>query len=210
MQNAGNPSGGGLLVQCNPGTGTQILVACDNTDSCNSSNFTFPDYNYILRDYQVESFGLSSAVTITTSNSATVSASATAASSGSSSSSTTSLQPVSTAPSTTCAGEGPLQAAVQTEQQKVVAVGAGVGVPLGVLFLSFLALFLLERRKRRGTSGKDSHYKAQPLGIRPGPQQRNSQHRWRAEMDEDRAKHELGGDGARSELASGLATHQAE
>ena len=190
-------------------------LACSNADNCNSNNFTFPDYNYILRDYQVASFGLSSAVTITTSNLGTSSASATAtnsdlvsASATATNSGTRSIQSEPPEPSAPCAAEGPLQAEVNAEQQKLVAVGAGVGGPLGFLCLSFLALFLLERRKRRRVVLKDSNDRSKSLEIVPVAHGLDLQHKWQAQLDENLTKHEMGGDNARSELANNTISHQ--
>lgn len=91
----------------------------------------------------------------------------------------------------------------------MVAVGAGVGVPLGVLCLSLLALFLLERRKIRSIYLKDSNNRSKTLGMIPSAAGQDLQHEGQVKLAEDQAKHEMGGDTARSELANNSIAHQA-
>lgn len=90
------------------------------------------------------------------------------------------------------------------EQKKVVAVGAGLGVPLGLLFVLFLVLFVLEKRKNDGSKARQSAGSGEKfVGVDTDAQGGGDPISMPAELDEDRAKHELGANGMPLELAGG-------
>ncbi len=133
--------GGDVLWNCNYG-----LFSCLSLEACLESNFSMPSYSYILRGYQAEYLGLLNSVTINpqtmtypgpTSFSAALPGATTSAGANDAKGS----QPLETL----CAGV--IEAQQSDDTKKMAAVGAGVGIPLGILFLAFLALYVLEKRK---------------------------------------------------------------
>ena len=57
---------------------------------------------------------------------------------------------------------------VASSHSGFVAIGAGVGIPLGLLFLTFLALFVIEKRKNRQMMQENRAVPSQgekPMGV---------------------------------------------
>lgn len=195
----GVPNHGTTIYQCED-VDTNPLVACDSVSNCGTSNFSFPSYNYVIREYQVASLGLSSGFTITTDAADAATSTTTFPEVD-----TTSSLPV--AGTTSCAAEQSLQAAFDREQNKVVAVGAGLGVPLGLLLILIPILFWLERKKgnrrviEQGLNG-GSRIDNIDLGVQKGTTLGSP-----IEVGDDRAYQELAADGtadgAAFELANG-------
>ena len=137
-----------MLKRSTSGTNTEVYTYCGNSQwSCPSDNcttdFKFPiNPDLVLRDYQVASLGLQGPVTVLATS---VAASNPASMRGASKTAT--MPSLTSCPAfpTTTACDG----ATSPSQSKVTAVGAGIGVPLGVAALSFLGLFLWERKRNR-------------------------------------------------------------
>lgn len=124
--------------------------ACDY-NSCSKGNFTLPVGNIIVHNYQAASLGISSQVTVNANAPLTA---------GSSTATTTSGRAAATSanptPAATCISPADQQRAIASvnsdNEKKLAAVGAGVGVPLGIAVVAFLALFGLERRRNKKSS----------------------------------------------------------
>ena len=121
---------------------TEIYESCGNaqwrcpSDNCTTGTFPInPDL--VLRDYQVVSLGLQGPVTVLATS---------VAASGPASTATATLSPTSCPATPTKVA---CDSAASPSQGTVAAVGAGVGVPLGVAAISFLGLLLWERRRNR-------------------------------------------------------------
>lgn len=135
------------MAPCSPDT-----WACDY-NSCLKGNFTLPVGNIIVHNYQAASLGISSQVTVNANAPLTP---------GSSTATTTSGQAAATSanptPAATCISPADQQRAIASvnsdNEKKLTAVGAGVGVPLGIAVVAFLALFGLERRRNKQSSIK--------------------------------------------------------
>ena len=93
----------------------------------------------------------------------------------------------------------------------MAAIGAGVGVPLGLLFLTFLALYVLEKRKNNHMERQRVMNGQLPVGRGSGPgsmYEQGSMYKPQqayppAELKEDRAGRELVGSAAAlSELSN--------
>ena len=195
----GTPNHGTTIYQCED-QDINPLVACDTVSNCPNGNFSFPSYNYVIRDYQVASLGLSSGFTITTD-----AADAATSTTSFSEIATTSSLPV--AGTTSCAAEQSLQAAFEREQNKVVAVGAGLGVPLGLLLLLIPILFWLERKRGNRRVIEQGMNRGSRIDNVDSGVQKGMSFGSPTELGEDRAYQELAadgtGDGAAFELPNG-------
>ena len=163
----------GLATESMNQTSPYKLRYCGGSNwACSSDGCADYDHwpispNLVLRDYQVASLGLKGVVTISpTSTSASETASNTA-------SGTVARISCPTVPTANCAN-----ASSSSPSQTVSAVGAGLGVPLGVLAILFLGLFLWERKKNQKLRSTDPNTKDpgpappyghpySPLGMNP-------------------------------------------
>ena len=121
----GSPYGGVGLIACG-----NMHFACE-TDDCLKSNFMLPDTHLLLRDDQKRTIALSS-MSISTSAGTTLNPSATL--------STLTYTPTFTTSSS---------AARFSQGSRFVALGASVGVFLGIALFAVFALLLIEKRKNR-------------------------------------------------------------
>ena len=150
--------------------------ACSSDECANTDKFEI-EANFILRDYQVASLGLKGLVTISPSNTLAFGSASTtfpnAISATTSILPTTTLSPITPCPSISTTKGTKTPASVS-------AVGAGLGVPLGLAAILFLGLFLLERRKLRKLRSENANTRAlnrppplegnhflSPLGMNP-------------------------------------------
>lgn len=143
-----------VQVKINSGKGlapcSSNLWACDY-NTCSQGNFTLPVGNIILHNYQAASLGISSQVTVNANAPLTTGSLTATTTSGQAA--TTSATPT---PAATCISPADQQMAIASvnsdHEKKLAAVGAGVGVPLGIAVVAFLALFGLERRRNTQSS----------------------------------------------------------
>ena len=147
-----NPSGGKGMAPC-----SSTLWSC-NYGTCAQDNFTVPNGNIVLREYQASSLGVSvAALTVTVAptmvGSSLLSAStATATDSGQSDTSQTAALGSATTStvnvggqngSTTCTSAS----ADKTSSSTIIAVGVGIGAPLGIALAALLLMFCRERKR---------------------------------------------------------------
>lgn len=183
------PSSGKVLAPCN----SNNLYTCNY--NCSDSNLTVPSGDIVLRDYQVSSvlfaFSASSSSLLAVSTS----------SKSSSPSSTSTSPPLSGTLDENCtitsADHPPTK-----KNPRLAAVGAGIGVPLGLLWLATLLCFGRERRKTRLLEQEKSLLTGSATDYQQGEWNGNPQEQGEryAGMKENRATHEIAGKPVGSEL----------
>ncbi|MCJ1321736.1 hypothetical protein MMC15_007081 [Xylographa vitiligo] len=170
-----NPSGGKGMAPC-----SATLWTCDY-QTCALDNFTLPAGNLLLRDYQASSLGVAVAASTITVLPTAASSTSTSTSTGSTSTSTsstststnTSLLPLSTpptlppsqstAPPPSAAASGPPPSTTcvppptgPTSGATVIAVGVGVGAPMGLALAALLWMVCRERKRNaRGERARE-------------------------------------------------------
>lgn len=176
-----------MLAPCNDAG----LFTCNY--QCSVSNLTVPQGDIVLRDYQLSSaFSASSSLSTFASTFSSPSISISTYSKSSSLSSTSTSPPLDVIPNENCTNP-PADHPSAEKPPSLAAVGAGVGVPLGLAWLATLLCFGRERRKTRLLEQEKSHL---------GGSAREYQHaKWSgnpqelggksAELRENRAPHEI-------------------
>ncbi|MCJ1261893.1 hypothetical protein MMC22_001762 [Lobaria immixta] len=171
-----------------------MIFACES-GNCLESNFTVPTGHLVLRGEQTKTIA---------SPSASASTSVGAVTTPSATSTTPGFFPT---PSGTCPTLGSAPTLTPndcpprlTQGPKVVAVGAGLGVSLGITILAVVALFLVEKRrnqrllqKMRRMTSEDGNHAGQIWINRQGPMVEAPQDLARHEMPSSPLAHELSG-----------------
>jgi len=138
-----NPSGGKGMAPC-----SSTLWTCDY-GTCAQDNFTVPDGNLVLRNYQASSLGVSVAAATVTIVPTMVGSSLLPLST------TTSVNPgQSSAATSTNIGGGQTGSAAcdssstsKASNSTIIAVGVGIGAPLGIALAALLLMFCRERKR---------------------------------------------------------------